>query len=123
LDFIHKSVSLDEDKTTSYINPKEELLDKVRVAVITNMATGSSGEVTALAFKGRRNTIFIGEKTHGAMIANVRRNLSFGAFIALTTSYECDRKGNSMKKYFQTLKLLGRTILCTELVCLQLAER
>ena len=123
MDFIHKSVSLDKDKTTSYINPKEELLDKVRVAVITNMATGSSGEVTALAFKGRRNTIFIGEKTHGAMIANVRRNLSFGAFIALTTSYECDRKGNSMKKYVQTLKLMERTILCTELVCLRLAER
>ncbi|WP_374702250.1 S41 family peptidase [Psychroflexus sp. MES1-P1E] len=87
------------------------------------MATGSSGEVTELAFKGRRNTIFIGEKTYGAMIANVRRNLSFGAFMALTTSYECDRKGNSMKKYFQTLKLLGRTILCMELVCLRSAER
>ncbi len=62
MDFIHKSVSLDKHKTTSYINPKEELLDKVRVAVITNMATGSSGEVTALAFKGRRNTILLVKK-------------------------------------------------------------
>lgn len=94
-------------KKTSYISLKGELLDKVRVAVITNMATGSSGEVTALAFKGRQNTIFIGEKTYGAMTANVRRNLPFGAFIALTTSYECDRNGEFYEKIFPDIKITG----------------
>ncbi|MDQ7918063.1 S41 family peptidase [Mesonia sp. MT50] len=78
-------------KTVSYINPKGELLDHTKVAVITNIATGSSGEITALAFKGRENTIFIGEKTNGKTTTNYRRNLPFGAYMTLTMGYDCDR--------------------------------
>lgn len=84
----------DNSKTVSYIKPNGELLDKIKVAVITNIATGSSGEITALAFKGRENTIFIGEKTYGKTTSNVRADLPFGAFMTLTTGYDCDRNGN-----------------------------
>lgn len=92
-------------KKTSYIKPKGELLDKIKVAVITNIATGSSGEVTALAFKGRENTIFIGEKTYGATTANVVRNLPFGAYMALTVGYDCDRNGKFYEKIIPDIKI------------------
>jgi C-terminal processing protease CtpA/Prc len=70
------------------------LLGKAKVAVITGSITASSGEVTALAFKGRQNTIFIGEKTFGMTTSNVKRVLPFNSMMALSTAYDCDRNGN-----------------------------
>lgn len=88
---LKKGNYMDNSKKVSYIKPKGELLDKAKVAVITNIATGSSGEVTALAFKGRENTIFIGEKTNGKTTTNVNIDLPFGAYMTLTVGYDCDR--------------------------------
>ena len=86
--YIHKS------KTIASIIPNRELLDKVKVALITGMFTGSSGEVTALAFKGRQKTIFIGEKTAGYTTSNVTYPFTISSIIALTTGYDSDRNGN-----------------------------
>ncbi|WP_265799488.1 S41 family peptidase [Pedobacter sp. MC2016-05] len=58
------------------------------------MFTGSSGEVTALAFKGKENTIFIGGNTAGYTTGNVTWPLPFGSLIALPTGYDSDRDGN-----------------------------
>ena len=88
----------DNSKTVSYIKPEGKLLDKINIAVITNLATGSSGEITALAFKGRENTTFIGKKTYGKTTSNIKADLPFGAFMTLTTSYDCDRNGNYYEK-------------------------
>ena len=68
---LSKGKYIDGAKNPAYIITKGELLDKERVAVITGIFTGSSGEVTALAFKGRANTIFIGENTYGATTGNI----------------------------------------------------
>lgn len=92
-------------KKTSYIKPKGELLDKVKVAVITNIATASSGELTAIAFKGRENTIFIGQETYGATTTNVVRNLPFGAYMALTVGYDCDRNGEFYEKIIPDIEI------------------
>lgn len=81
-------------KNEAYINPKGELLDKEKVAVITSGFTASSGEITAIAFKGRPNTIFIGENTYGATTGNVQWPLPFNIILALTTTYYSDRNGN-----------------------------
>ena len=77
----------------SYINPQGELLDKAKVAVITGSLTASSGELTAISFKGRPNTIFIGESTLGYTSANSVVNLPFDLKMALTVGYDCDRNG------------------------------
>lgn len=84
---------IDNSKKVSYINPKGELLDKTKVAIITNIATGSSGEVTALSFKGREKTIFIGEKTNGKTTSNIKVDLPFEIYMSLTVGYDCDRNG------------------------------
>lgn len=85
---------LDNGKKVSYINPVGELLDKTKLAVITGIFTGSSGEVTAMAFKGRPNTTFIGESTLGFTTGNIFWPLAFGTTMALTNSYDSDRNGN-----------------------------
>ena len=81
-------------KKSSYITPEGALQDTAKVAVITNLATGSSGEVTALAFKGRENTIFIGQRTNGKTTTNTMVSLPFGAIMAITVGLDCDRNGN-----------------------------
>jgi len=87
-------------QTIASIKPNGKLLDKVKVALITGIFTGSSGEVTALAFKGRQNTIFIGENTAGYTTGNVTWPLPFDSLIALTTSYYSDRDGKYYPKIF-----------------------
>lgn len=88
-----KGQYLSNGKVVSYINPKGALRDETKVALVINRATGSSGEITALAFKGRPNTIFIGESTNGKTTSNVIRDLSFGAYMTLTIGYDVDRNG------------------------------
>lgn len=89
---------LDGSKDVAYVNPKGALLDTAKVAVITGIVTASSGEVTALAFKDRANTVFIGEPTYGATTGNVSWPLPFNITMALTTSYDSDRNGNYYEK-------------------------
>lgn len=88
----------DNSKESSYINPKGQLIDDAKVAVITGLLTASSGEVTALAFKGRANTIFIGEKTFGKTTSNMVVDLPFGAIMPLSIGYDADRNGNYYKQ-------------------------
>lgn len=89
---------IDGSKDMPYINLSGALLDTAKVAVITGIVTASSGEVTALAFKGRANTIFIGEPSYGATTGNVSWPLPFNITMALTTSYDSDRNGNYHEK-------------------------
>lgn len=105
---LSKGKYLYNSKKSSYINPKGNLLDKEKVAIITNAATASSGEVTALAFKGRENTIFIGEETYGATTANIVRQLPFGAYMALTVGYDCDRNGVFYQKIAPDVQITGK---------------
>lgn len=79
-------------KNTS-IKPSGLVTDESKVAVITGLLTASSGEVTALAFKGRPNTLFIGEKTLGKTTSNMVVELPFGAVMPLSIGYDADRNG------------------------------
>lgn len=89
----------DNGKQMSHIDAKGEMLDHAKVAVISGLFTASSGEVIALAFKGRQNTIFIGERTYGATTGNIYWPLPFDITMALTTTYDTDRNGN----YFEQI--------------------
>ncbi|SKB38547.1 Peptidase family S41 [Chryseobacterium balustinum] len=91
---LNKGVYDQGEKKPSYIKPSGGLADKSKVAVIIGGLTASSGEVTALAFKGRSNTIFIGEKTLGKTTSNMVVTLPFDARMPLSIGYDCDRNGN-----------------------------
>ena len=84
---------IDNSSKVSYIDPKGALLNKAKVAVITGSLTSSSGELTAMAFKGRQNVIFIGEQTMGMTTSNFMRALPYNATLVLSIAYDCDRNG------------------------------
>lgn len=63
------------------------------VAVLLGPKTGSSGEMTAIAFVGRPATRSFGQPTAGFTTANSTVVLSDGAMLALTSAYVEDRLG------------------------------
>lgn len=71
------------------------------VAVIIGPRTASSGEYTAMAFKGRANTRFFGLASAGYVTANDPFKLSDGATILITDSWGSDRTG---KKYVDAIE-------------------
>lgn len=89
---------LENKSEISSIKPIGGLLDTTKTAIITNIATASSGEITAISFKGRKNTLFIGETTTGMTTSNDKKELPFGAFMALTTGFDSDRNGKYYEK-------------------------
>lgn len=65
----------------------------IPVAVLIGTATGSSGEFLAMSFKGRINTIFLGEKTAGYITATKGFKINDAVYLLISTSYGKDRKG------------------------------
>lgn len=65
------------------------------VAILIGRRTGSSGEMTLLAFLGRPGVRTFGDSTAGFTSANVGVPLRDGATMLVTTSYPRDRLGRS----------------------------
>ena len=63
------------------------------VAVLIGPRTSSSGEATAIAFRGRPVTRFFGGTTHGLASANRSFRLSDGALMMVTSALDADRTG------------------------------
>lgn len=68
-----------------------------KVAVLTSRYTVSSGEVMAVAFKGRPNTRFFGEPTAGFTTETDWTPLPAGVILSIATSYFADREGRLYK--------------------------
>jgi C-terminal processing protease CtpA/Prc len=65
----------------------------INIVILTNNGTSSSGEIVALAFKGKENVRFAGEATAGYTTANATYNLSDKSMLVLTVCQEADRTG------------------------------
>jgi carboxyl-terminal processing protease len=63
------------------------------VAVLTSEFTGSSGEMTLVAFRGRPNTRVFGEATQGLTTAVAMHDLDDGAILGVAESVPADRTG------------------------------
>lgn len=64
-----------------------------RIIVLTGSRTSSSGEIIALAFKGKEGVQLIGEPTAGLTTANATYQLSNNAMLVLSVCQEADRNG------------------------------
>ncbi len=62
-----------------------------KIVVLISQVTSSSGEATAIAFKGRANTLFIGEKTDGLVTSNNMYQLDSNLILLVAEFYEADR--------------------------------
>lgn len=70
-----------------------------KVAVLTSRYTVSSGEVVAVAFKGRPNTRFFGEHTAGFTTETNWQPLPAGVFMSISVSHFADRDGRVYTKF------------------------
>jgi hypothetical protein len=68
-----------------------EALGAIPVAVLIGPGTASSGEFTAIAFRGRPNTAFFGAPTSGFVSANGTYPLPDGAQLFVAQSWSTDR--------------------------------
>ncbi len=70
-------------------------LSQKAVAVLTGPKTASSGEVVAIAFRGRQATRSFGSATYGLSTGNVVYPLADGSLLVLTRSVDLDRNGKA----------------------------
>ena len=94
-DWILKDNSFYVDTTIlTSINPICSIANKdIPVAVLIGPGTGSSGEFLAIAFKKRKNTIFIGTETAGYITATKGFKINDAVTLLLSTGYGRDRTG------------------------------
>ncbi len=76
-------------------SPRGPALEQAPVAVLLGPHTASSGEVVAVAFRGRPRTRSFGEPTAGLSTANAGFNLPDGGMIFLTDAIDVDRLGQA----------------------------
>lgn len=89
----NNSFYLDTAILTS-INPKCQIANKdIPVAILIGPATGSSGEFLAMAFKKRKNTVFIGTETAGYITATKGFKINDAVTLLLSAGYGRDRTG------------------------------
>jgi carboxyl-terminal processing protease len=73
-------------KALGKVNPK------IKIAVLTSPYTASSGEATAITFKGQKNACIIGDTTAGYTTANESFSM-YGVEFIMAQAAEADRNG------------------------------
>ena len=77
-----------------------------QIVVLTGHRTVSAGEIVALAFRGREQTLLIGEPTAGLTTANATYSLSDRSMLVLTVCQEADRTGRTCEGSIQPDKFI-----------------
>jgi len=68
------------------------------VVLLTSPLTVSSGEMLLIAFRGRKNTVTIGDTTGGLVTSNTWMDLSENTSLILSNGYVADRFGTLYKQ-------------------------
>lgn len=85
-------------QATNLLRKYQPVFEKLPVAVLTGPVTASSGSMTAIAFKQRPATIFIGEPTaDGYTTSNGYFQFAPNLTVMLSTNFAADRKKHLYK--------------------------
>lgn len=87
-------------KVAGSVKPGCRIEGSMKVAVLLGPVTASAGEMLAIALKGRRHTVFVGEQTYGLTTGNVTFTVD-GMMLAVAASVSQDREGRSYAKGIQ----------------------
>lgn len=88
----NKNLWINKNKMTTVIHKKNINLSKLPVAILIGPNTRSSGSILAISFKGRKNTILIGDSTaNGYTTGNDYYSFGSNLFLNLSTSFSIDR--------------------------------
>lgn len=87
------AAALGEATLVSLYDPAALNLADAPVAVLIGPRTSSSGEAVAVAFRGRPNTHFFGDRTAQVSSGNTAKVMPDGAVILVTAAVFVDRVG------------------------------
>jgi carboxyl-terminal processing protease len=83
---------INNNQMTTVIPEKNMNLSKLPVAILMGPNTRSAGSILAISFKGRKNTVFIGDSTaNGYTTGNDYFSYGSNLFLNLSTSFSIDR--------------------------------
>lgn len=81
--------------------------EKLPMVLLIGSSTGSSGEFLVMAFKGRENTLLLGNETAGYITAVGGFPINDAAYLYLSTGYGTDRSGNVYKEAIKPDRLIN----------------
>ncbi|MFD2562545.1 S41 family peptidase [Aquimarina rubra] len=88
---LDKGIYYENQKIQAEVKTNAKAKANIPVALITGVMTASAGEFVALGFRGRKNTVIIGEESYGLTTANDLFELPYKTKAAITLSYGTDR--------------------------------
>ena len=88
------NIYLDSTQVSTLTNLVTSKAKAVPVAVLTGGYTASAGEVVAISFSGRKNTVLVGENSAGYTTANQGFKINKDAGLNLAVDFDADRNGN-----------------------------
>jgi len=91
------------------IKPSLKPKPHIPVALISGIITTSAGEFVMLGFRGRKNSIIIGEESYGSTTANDLYEMPFGIKAAITESYGTDRSAKFTKTIIPDIEVVKAT--------------
>lgn len=90
---IKQSQFYDSDNLVCEMTDLPKIDSKSKLVVLLSRYTISSGEIVAVAFKGRENTLFLGEPTAGYTTGNGYEQVTDNLFMMISESVLKDRNG------------------------------
>lgn len=109
LNSIHDGVLYQNHEIITAIKPNLKPKPTIPVALISGILTNSAGEFVILGFRGRKNTVVIGEESYGNTTANDLYELPFGIKAAITESYGTDRSAKFTKTIVPNIRVIKET--------------
>ncbi|GAA4271801.1 S41 family peptidase [Aquimarina gracilis] len=103
---MHNGTLYKNHKINTAIKPNLKPKSQVPVALISGIMTNSAGEFVILGFRGRKNTIVIGEESHGNTTANDLYELPYNTKAAITESYGTDRSAKFTKTIIPDIEVI-----------------
>ncbi|MEM6892784.1 MAG: S41 family peptidase [Bacteroidota bacterium] len=106
---LHEGFMYKNHKENNAIKVAATPKPNIPVALISGILTNSAGEFVILGFRGRKNTIVIGEESHGSTTANDLYDMPFGIKAAITESYGTDRSAKFTKTIIPDIEVVKET--------------
>lgn len=106
---LHEGAMYKNHKENNAVTIATKPKSHIPVALLSGVLTNSAGEFVILGFRGRKNTIVIGEESYGSTTANDLYEMPFGIKAAITESYGTDRSAKFTKTIVPDIEIIKQT--------------
>ena len=109
LNSFHEGVLYKNHKENNAVIIAAKPKPSIPVALLSGVLTNSAGEFVILSFRGRKNTIVIGEESYGNTTSNSMYEMPFGRSAAITETYATDRFAKFTKTIVPDIEVIKQT--------------